>query len=118
MVPGVRIERTTCRLQGGCSTTELTRPGLGKWGRRRRRAEYHSVVFPRQDRREHAMPSTFRVACIHNCAEREMAPSIAALTKLIRAAAKGGAELIQLPEMATMIEPRNELVLQKAKPEA
>ena len=64
------------------------------------------------------MASTFRVACIHNCAEREMAPSIAALTKLIRAAAKDGAELIQLPEMATMIEPRNELVLQKAKPEA
>jgi len=64
------------------------------------------------------MASTFRVACIHNCAEREMTPSIAALTKLIRAAAKDGAELIQLPEMATMIEPRNELVVQKAKPEA
>jgi len=64
------------------------------------------------------MASTFRVACIHNCAEREMAPSIAALTKLIRAAAKNGAELIQLPEMATMLEPRNELVVQKAKPEA
>ena len=64
------------------------------------------------------MASTFRVACIHNRAEREMAPSIAALTGLIRAAAKDGAELIQLPEMATMIEPRNDLVLQKAKPEA
>ena len=64
------------------------------------------------------MASTFRVACIHNCAEREMAPSIAALTTLIRAAAKDGAELIQLPEMATMLEPRNELVVQKAKPEA
>ena len=64
------------------------------------------------------MTQTFRVACIHNCAEREMAPSITALTELIRAAANDGAELIQLPEMATMIEPRNELVLQKAKPEA
>ncbi len=64
------------------------------------------------------MAQKFRVACIHNCAEREMAPSIAALTTLIRAAARDGAELIQLPEMATMIEPRSELVLQKAKPEA
>jgi predicted amidohydrolase len=64
------------------------------------------------------MASTFRVACIHSCAEREMAPSIAALTTLIRAAAKDGAELIQLPEMATMLEPRNELVVQKAKSEA
>ena len=34
MVPGVWIEQTTYRLQGGCSTTELTRPGLGKEGRR------------------------------------------------------------------------------------
>jgi len=64
------------------------------------------------------MASTFRVACIHNCAEREMAPSIAALTKLIRAAARDGAELIQLPELATMLEPRNELVVPKAKSEA
>jgi deaminated glutathione amidase len=64
------------------------------------------------------MAGKFRVACIHNCAEREMAQSIAALTALIHAAAKDGAELIQLPEMATMLEPRNELVVQKAKPEA
>src|ERR1700758_1427364 len=27
MVPPVWIEQTTCRLQGGCSTTELRRPG-------------------------------------------------------------------------------------------
>ena len=64
------------------------------------------------------MASTFRVACVHNCAEREMTPSIAALTPLIRAAATDGAELIQLPEMATMLEPRNELVVQKARLEA
>src|SRR5262249_1265975 len=44
--------------------------------------------------------------------------SIATLTTLIRAAAEAGAELIQLPEMATMLEPRNELVVQKAKPES
>ncbi len=28
MEPPVRIERTTARLQGECSTTELRRPGL------------------------------------------------------------------------------------------
>ncbi len=64
------------------------------------------------------MAGTFKVACIQNCAERDMAPSIAALEPLIRAAAGAGADLIQLPEMATMIEPRNPLVLEKAVPEA
>jgi predicted amidohydrolase len=60
------------------------------------------------------MAKTFRVACVQNCAEREMAPSIAALEPLIRGAAKDGAELIVLPEMATMLEPQNAKVLEKA----
>jgi predicted amidohydrolase len=60
------------------------------------------------------MSNTFRVACIQNCAERDMAPSIAALEPLIRGAAKDGAQLIQLPEMATMLEPQNPKVLEKA----
>ncbi len=64
------------------------------------------------------MGKSFKVACVQNCAERDMAPSIAAITPLIRGAAAAGAELIVLPEMATMIEPRNDLVLEKAVPEA
>jgi predicted amidohydrolase len=64
------------------------------------------------------MASTFRVACVQNCAERDMAPSIEAVAPLIRAAARDGAELIQLPEMVTMIEPQNPRVLEKAVPEA
>jgi len=64
------------------------------------------------------MAETFRVACVQNCAERDMAPSIAALEPLIRGAAKDGAQLIVLPEMATMIEPQNPKVLEKAVPEA
>ena len=64
------------------------------------------------------MSRNFRVACIQNCAERDMAPSIEAVSRLIRAAAKEGAELIQLPEMVTMLEPQNRLVLEKAVPEA
>jgi predicted amidohydrolase len=59
------------------------------------------------------MSRSFRVACVQNCAERDMAPSIAALEPLIRGAAKDGAKLIVLPEMATMIEPRNSKVLDK-----
>jgi len=64
------------------------------------------------------MGRTFKVACIQNRAERDMAPSIAALEPMIRAAAAAGADLIQLPEMATMIEPEPRLVLAKALPEA
>jgi predicted amidohydrolase len=64
------------------------------------------------------MAESFRVACVQNCAERDMAPSIAALEPLIRAAAAGGARLILLPEMATMLEPQNPRVLEKAQAEA
>jgi predicted amidohydrolase len=64
------------------------------------------------------MSNRFRVAIVQNCAEREMAPSIAAIEPLIRAAAKDGADLIQLPEMATMIEPDNAAVLRKTVAEA
>jgi predicted amidohydrolase len=62
--------------------------------------------------------SRFKVACVQNCAGREMAPSIAELLPLIRQAAAGGASLVVLPEMATMIEPRNDLVLGKTFAEA
>ena len=64
------------------------------------------------------MNQSFGVACVQNCAERDMAPSIAALEPLIRGAAKDGAQLIVLPEMATMIEPQNAKVLEKAVAEA
>ena len=64
------------------------------------------------------MNKTFKVACVQNCAERDVAPSIAALLPLVRAAAAAGAELIVLPEMVEMLEPRNDLVLAKAVPEA
>src|SRR5690606_5457182 len=68
--------------------------------------------------KEASMAETFRVALVQNCAERDMAPSIAALEPMIRAAARDGADLIQLPELATMIEPDNDAVLAKARPEA
>jgi predicted amidohydrolase len=64
------------------------------------------------------MAETFRVGLIQNRAERDMAPSIAALEPMIRAAAKDGAHVIQLPEIATMLEPDNAAVLAKTRPEA
>ncbi|HVO02976.1 MAG TPA: carbon-nitrogen hydrolase family protein [Candidatus Cybelea sp.] len=64
------------------------------------------------------MANLVKVALIQNCAERDMAPSIAALEPMIRAAAREKAQFILLPEMAAMLEPDNALVLQKARSEA
>jgi predicted amidohydrolase len=64
------------------------------------------------------MNSSFKVACIQNCAGREMAPSIAALLPMIAEAARAGAGLVVLPEMATMIEPRNDRVVVKTHAES
>jgi len=64
------------------------------------------------------MVRPFKVACVQNCAEREMAPSIAALEPLVRGAVGAGADLIVLPEMAAMFEPDNARLLAKAQPEA
>jgi deaminated glutathione amidase len=64
------------------------------------------------------MVRPFKVACVQNCAEREMAPSIAALEPLVQGAVGAGADLIVLPEMAAMFEPDNARLLAKAQPEA
>ena len=64
------------------------------------------------------MVRPFKVACVQNCAEREMAPSIAALEPLVRGAVGAGADLVVVPEMATMFEPDNARLLAKALPEA
>ena len=64
------------------------------------------------------MVRPFKVACVQNCAEREMAPSIAALEPLVQGAVGAGADLVVLPEMAAMFEPDNARLLAKAQPEA
>lgn len=61
--------------------------------------------------------STFKVALVQNCAEREMEPSLAEVERLVRGAAKDGADLIMLTEMVEMLEPDAALVLRKALPE-
>jgi predicted amidohydrolase len=62
------------------------------------------------------MTTKFTVACVQNCAEREMAPSLAALEPLVRAAA-AKADLVVLPEMAHLFEPDPAALLAKALPE-
>lgn len=59
----------------------------------------------------------FKVALVQNCAEREMGPSLAQAERLVRDAARDGADLIMLTEMVEMLEPDPALVLQKALPE-
>jgi predicted amidohydrolase len=64
------------------------------------------------------MPNSVKVALIQNCAERDVAPSVAAVEPLIRTAAKDNAQFILLPEMVAMLEPDSAKVLQKATSEA
>jgi len=59
-----------------------------------------------------------KVALIQNCAEREVAPTVAEVESLVRVAAHNKAEFILLPEMVAMLEPDNAAVLKKCVPEA
>ena len=51
--------------------------------------------------------SVFKVACIQNCAEEQVAANIERAVTLVRAAAAEGAELICLPENFTCLEPQD-----------
>lgn len=64
------------------------------------------------------MTGTFTVGLIQNTAEREMAPNIAHLTDMIAEAADLGADLIAMPEMCTMLEPRDGDIYAKCHSEA
>lgn len=63
------------------------------------------------------MSRRFKAACIQITAGREIGPNIERLAGLIREAAQAGADLIALPENATMIEPIAAQSLAKALPE-
>ncbi len=63
------------------------------------------------------MSAAFRAACIQLTAGREMAANIETACALVRRAREAGAELVLLPENATMIEPRPEAAVAKAPPE-
>jgi len=64
------------------------------------------------------MSKVLRVACIQNCAARQIEPNIGPVDDLVRAAAKDGASLIALPEMVGLFEPITAALLEAAQPEA
>lgn len=64
-----------------------------------------------------AASKPFKVALVQNCAARDMEPSLVEVERLVRDAARDGADLILLTEMVEMLEPNARLVLQKALPE-
>lgn len=63
------------------------------------------------------MAEPFKVALIQLTAERDFAPNIEKLDRFIRRAREEGADLVTLPENATMIEPVTSAALRKAEPE-
>jgi predicted amidohydrolase len=63
-------------------------------------------------------PKSFRVGLVQMCAGRTDDRNIAAATELIRAAARGGAQYVQTPEMTNILELDRERLLAAIKPEA
>lgn len=64
------------------------------------------------------MSATVKVACVQLNAARDVAPNIAAASALIREARARGARFVLTPENTSMIEPKRQLLLEKARPEA
>jgi predicted amidohydrolase len=63
-------------------------------------------------------PKSFRVGLVQMCAGRTVDRNIAAATELIRAAARGGAQYVQTPEMTNILELDRDRLLAAIKPEA
>ncbi|MEA2781775.1 MAG: deaminated glutathione amidase [Rhodospirillaceae bacterium] len=64
------------------------------------------------------MNAAFTVACIQLNAGREIGPNIESASRLVREARSAGADFILTPENTTCIEPKRDLILAKAQPEA
>ena len=63
------------------------------------------------------MNERFKVACVQNTAQPEVADSMKEVSALVRRAREAGADFITTPENVAMIEPRRARVLEKALPE-
>lgn len=59
------------------------------------------------------MSDTFKVACVQNCAEDDVAANIEQAMSLCRSAADAGAKLICLPENFSCLEERDDLYLSR-----
>jgi len=64
------------------------------------------------------MTAAFKVACVQNCAEDNVAANITHAAQASRAAAHAGAELICLPENFTCLEQKDDLYLSRGYSEA
>lgn len=64
------------------------------------------------------MSARFKAACVQTNAGREVAPNVAAASALVGQARAAGADLIVLPEIVNMLEPRSSLAREKARAEA
>jgi predicted amidohydrolase len=63
------------------------------------------------------MSTPFKVACVQPNSGREIAPNIEAVSAMVRQARAAGADLITTPENVSMMEIRNRLALEKARPQ-
>ena len=61
------------------------------------------------------MSNIFTAACVQNTAERDVAPTMATLSDLIRRARDAGGDLIMTPEVCAMLEPRRKLAATKVE---
>jgi predicted amidohydrolase len=61
------------------------------------------------------MSDVFTAACVQNTAERDVTPTMAALSDLIRRARDAGGDLILTPEVCSMLEPRRKLAATKVE---
>ena len=59
----------------------------------------------------------FRVGLVQMCAGRDVGKNIATAAGLIRAAARGGAQYVQTPEMTNILELERPRLLAAIKPE-
>ena len=59
----------------------------------------------------------FKVACIQNCADDDLAENITMATELVRAAREAGADLICLPENFSLIQVNDARLLAQAHTE-
>ncbi|MGF1639490.1 MAG: carbon-nitrogen hydrolase family protein [Rhodospirillales bacterium] len=64
------------------------------------------------------MSERFVVACVQTNSTRDVAPNLAAASRLVREARQAGADLVMLPENVALLEPNDRLLRDKAQPEA
>ena len=63
------------------------------------------------------MSAKFTVACVQTNSTRDVAENLATIVPMIGEARRLGAEIVCLPEVVGMIEPRRRLLLEKVEPE-